>query len=89
MAQTGWSTQAKIELSSQAPRFFGVLFWLWGVVGFLIVTMMFLSMPGNVGVGTSAFVSAGILYWIGGMILFGLGAIVSGGRYDFKRQEQK
>ncbi len=85
MTAANWSSQAKIELSGRAPRTLAVFFWIWALLGFLIVTVTFMSMPPNVGVGTSAYVSACILYWIGGMIFFGLGAIVAGGRYEFIR----
>jgi hypothetical protein len=33
-------------------------------------------MPVGVGVGTSAYVIAQSMYWLGGMILFGLGALI-------------
>lgn len=87
MAKTNWSTQARIVLNSRSSQGFGVLFWLWGVAGFIIVTILFMSMPASVGVGTSAYVSTCILYWMGGMILFGLAAIVGGGNYDFMRRD--
>jgi hypothetical protein len=32
--------------------------------------------PGSVGVGTSAYVSAMALIWIGGMVFFGLGSLI-------------
>jgi hypothetical protein len=30
----------------------------------------------SVGVGTSAYVAAGMLYWIGGMVFFGIGDLL-------------
>ena len=53
-----------------------VVFWIWGILGLLINGMSWLSLTGNVGVGTSAYMAAGILLWIGGMVLFGLGAVI-------------
>ena len=54
-----------------------VIFWIWGILGLLINGMSWLSLTGNVGVGTSAYHSTGILLWIGGMVLFGFGAVMS------------
>jgi len=42
-------------------------------------------MPSGVGVGTSAYVTVAMLYWIGGMVLFGLGSLIHRSWYDFKR----
>jgi hypothetical protein len=58
-------------------KFLKVLFWIWGVAGLLIGTLSLLTtITGSVGVGTSAYISAGLLYWIGGMVLFGVGALM-------------
>ncbi len=56
-----------------------VLFFLWGIVGFLFNLISLVSMlaPIGVGVGTSAYVAAGALIWIGGMIFFGLGSLIT------------
>jgi hypothetical protein len=62
-----------------------VCFWIWGVLGLLIGTASILSLGSNVGVGTSAYITMGLLFWIGGMVLFGLGTILVGFNYDFQR----
>jgi hypothetical protein len=54
-----------------------VIFWIWGILGLLINGVSWLSLTGNVGVGTSAYMAAAILLWIGGMVLFGFGAVIS------------
>jgi hypothetical protein len=33
-------------------------------------------MPSGVGVGTSSYVAAQCVYWLGGMVLFGLGTLI-------------
>jgi hypothetical protein len=56
-----------------------VLFWIWGILGLLINGMNWLSLSlsiGGVGVGSSSYAAAGNLFWIGGMVLFGLGAVI-------------
>jgi hypothetical protein len=78
-----WTTSAKIESSRGA--FCVVIFWIWGIFGLLVNTANFLMATGNVGVGTSAYLTLGMLYWIAGMMLFGLGAIIPRSSYDFKR----
>jgi len=62
-----------------------VCFWIWGILGLLFNTLNFLAATGTVGVGTSAYNSMGMLYWIGGMILFGAGGLLASSGYDFKR----
>ena len=59
-----------------------VAFYLWGFLGLLINGASFLALTGNVGVGTSAYLAAGNLLWIGGMVLFGLGAVINHMRSD-------
>ncbi len=66
-------------------QFCAVCFWIWGVIGLFFNTGNFLTATGNVGVGTSAYNSMGMLYWIGGMILFGVGGLLASSGYDFKR----
>ncbi|MET4294768.1 hypothetical protein ABIB06_006601 [Bradyrhizobium sp. LB8.2] len=52
------------------------LFWLWGVVGLLFNAGTLFGLAGSIGVGTSAVLAASALIWIGGMILFGIGALL-------------
>lgn len=58
---------------------FIVLFHVWGWFGFVIGVFSVLGtmfMP-SVGVGTSAYVTMGLTFWIGGMVLLGLAALLS------------
>jgi hypothetical protein len=80
---TAWVTSARLEASG--GTFFTVLFWIWGIFGLLINTVNFLAATGAVGVGTSAYLTVGMLYWIGGMMLFGIGALNARSSYDFRR----
>jgi hypothetical protein len=73
-----WEESFRINSRDIAGRrLCGVLFWLWGLGGFILVLFEFSRMPNNVGVGTSAAVAAECLMWIGGMVLFGLGAMIA------------
>lgn len=45
-----------------------------------------MGLTGSVGVGTSAYLTATALIWIGGMVLFGIGALLSNNDFDGERQ---
>jgi hypothetical protein len=52
-------------------------FVIWGFLGFIANSIIHIGLfSGSVGVGTSTWASAVALMWIGGMIFFGLGAII-------------
>ena len=54
------------------------LFWLWGTFGFLINVGLYVDTMGkSIGVGTSATMPTTALLWIGGMLLFGIGAMIN------------
>jgi hypothetical protein len=55
-----------------------ILFVIWGGVGFLgsLVTLLSLFLSTSVGTGTSTYVAAVTLIWIGGMVFFGLGSLL-------------
>lgn len=65
-----------------------VVFWVWGVIGLVLNAGGFLALSRTIGVGQSAYMAATNLFWIGGMILFGVGAAVLPANYRFKRPEQ-
>jgi hypothetical protein len=87
---TTYTTSARIQ--SFAPgikTFLVVCFWIWGLVGLLANTINYMEgMKGSVGVGTSAYVTVGMLYWIGGMILFGIGTLSCSVSYNFNRPNE-
>lgn len=62
-----------------------VLFWLWGIVGLLFNAGTLLGLTGSIGVGTSALLAASSLIWIGGMVLFGMGALLAQTDFDGER----
>ena len=62
-----------------------VLFWLWGGLGLFFNAGSLLGLTGSVGVGTSAYLTATSLIWIGGMLLFGIGALLSHNDFDGER----
>jgi hypothetical protein len=81
-----WAVVAKLQNAGPGRGIFATLFFLWGFLGLLVNAVNFVGMPNSVGVGTSMYVAAGILLWIGGMVLFGIGALITG-RLDFLRRE--
>ncbi|MET4120308.1 hypothetical protein ABIB90_001720 [Bradyrhizobium sp. JR4.1] len=66
-----------------------LLFWLWGIVGLLFNTGTLLGLTGSIGVGTSALLAASSLIWIGGMVLFGIGALLAHTDFDGERPNKE
>ncbi|MET3966834.1 hypothetical protein [Bradyrhizobium sp. S3.9.1] len=64
-----------------------VLFWLWGVAGLLFNAGTLFGLTGSIGVGTSALLAATALR-IGGMVLFGIGALLAHTDFDGERPIQ-
>lgn len=93
--QQAWVTTARIEARSSARALLIALFWIWGFLGLLANGMLgllangvaFASLTGNVGVeNLSAHMTETMLFWIAGMILFGVGAAVIPISYEFKME---
>lgn len=55
-----------------------VMFAIWGIIGLVLnlINSLTLFAP-SVGVGQSAYVSAWILLWIGGLLFFGIATLVA------------
>lgn len=53
-------------------------FWIWGCLGFAATALSSVSLfiQTSVGVGSSSYVTAIATLWIGGMLFFGLGAML-------------
>ena len=66
-------------------KFLGVLFWIWGIGGLIYNVGTLASLSGSVGVGTSAYLTATALVWMGGMLLFGIGALLLDVDFDGER----
>jgi hypothetical protein len=83
---TEYVTAAKIEgVQSGFQGFMTLCFWLWGGFGLLFNGVSFLGLTGNIGVGTSSYLTASISLWIGGTVFFGLATLIAPGGYEFKR----
>jgi hypothetical protein len=65
------------KTTSKARTLLTICFWFWGLAGLLGNAINLL--------GPSTYPILGLLYWIGGMLLFGLGALQANLDYDFKR----
>jgi len=76
--KSNWEQTFRIQSSPGTARnFLGLLFWTWGIGGLLGCGGSFIGLTGSVGVGTSSYLSAASLLWIGGMLLFGIGALLA------------
>ncbi|MFK4654215.1 hypothetical protein ABIF97_004149 [Bradyrhizobium japonicum] len=69
----------------QDRGFLSAFFLPWGVIGLLFNAGTLFGLTGSVGVGTSAYLTATTLIWIGGMALFGMGALLSHNDFDGER----
>jgi len=81
-----WEQSFRLRTRTAAGRsFLGLLFWLWGGLGLLFNTVSLMGLGTSVGVGSSAYLSATSLVWIGGMLLFGLGGLLANRDFDGER----
>lgn len=81
-----WERTFRLRSRSGAGRgVLSILFWLWGLIGLLFNAESLMGLTGSIGVGTSAYLAATSLIWIGGMMLFGIGALLSHGDFDGER----
>jgi hypothetical protein len=64
------------------------LFWLWGLIGLIYNGGTLMGLTGSIGMGTSTYLAATALIWIGGMILFGFGALLTHNDFDGERPSQ-
>jgi hypothetical protein len=62
-----------------------LFFWLWGLVGLLFNCGTLFGIAGIVEVEKSTHLTATCLIWIGGMLLFGIGALLSRSDFDGER----
>ncbi|MDA9463044.1 hypothetical protein XH87_00050 [Bradyrhizobium sp. CCBAU 53415] len=72
------------EAVSVPKGLFNCAVLLWGVIGLLFDAGSLFGRAGSAGIGTSVYVTA-ILIWIGGRVLFGLGALLSHNDFDGER----
>jgi hypothetical protein len=68
---------------------FSVVFYIWGFVGLIANGMNFMALEGNIDIGTLAHLTGSNLIWIGGMMLFGFGALINASRSQSKSDNQK
>jgi uncharacterized membrane protein YhaH (DUF805 family) len=82
-----WDEVYQINSRTSGARFLlAMLFWLWGIVGFVLILLdaaeTMSKLQTGVGVGQSSFLAALAVVWIGGMIFFGLGSLLAGSGLD-------
>ena len=86
----GWERAFRLRSHHGASKgLLAVLFWLWGVVGLFFNAGTLFGLTGNIGVGTSAYLTATCLVWIGGMVLFGIGALLAHTDFDGERPNEE
>ena len=83
MARTVWEEVYRAKpMNGFAQSFLVLCFWVWGFAGFAMVFLQFASTMAKtsegVGVGSSSFLAAIALVWVGGLVFFGLGALLAG-----------
>ncbi|MCP3412726.1 hypothetical protein NLM16_01275 [Bradyrhizobium brasilense] len=84
-----WERTFRLRSSYGASKgVLAVFFWLWGIVGLLFNAGTLFGLTGNIGVGTSAYLTATCLVWIGGMVLFGIGALLAHTDFDGERPSE-
>jgi hypothetical protein len=89
-----WEEVYQINGNLSAIRFLlGLLFWIWGLGGFTLVIVDMLELIGKlkegVGVGSSSFLAAIAVVWIGGMVFFGMGALIAGSNFNLMQRVQE
>jgi hypothetical protein len=85
-----WERTFRLRSHHGASKgFLAVLFWLWGCVGLLFNAGTLFGLTGNIGIGTSAYLTATCLVWIGGMVLFGIGALLAHTDFDGERPNEE
>jgi hypothetical protein len=88
-----WEEVYQINGSLSGIRFLlGLLFWVWGLGGFALVIVDMLELMSKlkegVGVGSSSFLAAIAVVWIGGMVFFGMGALIAGSKFNLMQRVQ-
>jgi hypothetical protein len=89
-----WEEVYQINGSVSGARFLlGLLFWIWGLGGFAVVivdlTDLLSKLKDGVGVGSSSFLAAIAVVWIGGMVFFGIGALLAGPNFNLLQRVQE
>jgi hypothetical protein len=90
----GVQWQASARIVSRMGEWRGVLacvFVMWGVVGFAGVSVEVIgvlharSLGLTINAITTTFIAMEALWWIGGMVLLGIGALLAGARLTIER----
>jgi hypothetical protein len=68
---------------------FSVAFYIWGFLGLVANGMNFMALEGNIDVGTLTHLAGSSLLWVGGMILFGFGALINASRSQNRSNSRK
>lgn len=89
-----WEEVYQINGSLSGIRFLlSLLFWIWGLSGFMLVIGSMLELMSKlkegVGVGSSSFLAAIAVVWIGGMVFFGMGALIMGSKFSLMQRVQE
>jgi hypothetical protein len=84
-----WVESFRLQSQPGGGRaFLGVMFWIWGLGGLILNGASLAGLSGSIGVGTSSYLAAVNLFWIGGMLLFGLGTLLSHNDFSAVKQAE-
>jgi hypothetical protein len=84
-----WERTFRLRSSPSSGRgSLSALFWCWGVIGLIYNGGTLMGLTGSIGMGTSTYLAATALVWIGGMVLFGFGALLTHNDFDGERPAQ-
>jgi hypothetical protein len=70
---------------SAAKGLLAVLFWVWGGLGLIFNLIAVSGLTDTVGIRGPTDLTAACLLWIGGLVLFGLGALLAQSDFDGER----
>jgi hypothetical protein len=86
-----WQRTGRVVVMGEWRGLLAAVFWLWGLIGFGGVSYETLGLLQARGMGSSVngataiFVAMEALWWIGGMVLLGLGALLAAPRLAIER----
>jgi hypothetical protein len=86
-----WQQTGRIVGMGQWRDLLTGVFWIWGLGGFAGVSyeaigmLQLRAMGGQISPVATTFVAVEVLWWLGGLVMLGLGAVLAGGKLAIER----